>query len=276
MNYDRIESKLGFDKIREIIASRCATDYAAERTAAEAFSTEAREIRSRLALTEEMRLILLFEDNFPSSGYIDALPFLKALENPSVSLDILSLGKLGTLLDTVRRLRAFFTSAGDGVYPLLKKRAVKVPYYPEVLRRIESILDRHGDIKDSASPALAQIRARIREKEQGLSRRAEAVLRRAQAEGLCEADPCATAACSSRSTPPSSASCPALSSANPPPARPVSSSRLRSWNSKTKSANCATTRPGRFPPFCAHSAILPVPMRRNCRKARFSSARRIS
>ncbi len=188
MNYDRIESKLGFDKIREIIASRCATDYAAERTTAEAFSTEAREIRSRLALTEEMRLILLFEDNFPSSGYIDALPFLKALENPSVSLDILSLGKLGTLLDTVRRLRAFFTSAGDGVYPLLKKRAVKVPYYPEVLRRIESILDRHGDIKDSASPALAQIRARIREKEQGLSRRAEAVLRRAQAEGLCEAD----------------------------------------------------------------------------------------
>ncbi len=184
----RTESKLGFDKIRETIAARCATDYAAHRVAEEAFSSDPREIRSRLALTEEMRLILLFEDNFPSGGYIDALPFLSALENPSVSLDALSLGKLGTLLDTVRRLRTFFGSAGDGVYPLLKKRAGKVPYFPEVTRRIESILDRHGDIKDSASPALAQIRARIREKEQGLSRRAEAVLRRAQAEGLCEAD----------------------------------------------------------------------------------------
>ena len=188
MKLDRTESKLGFDKIRSAIASRCATDYAAHRVEEETFSSDPREIRNRLALTEEMRLILLFEDNFPTGGYIDALPFLTALANPSVSLDVLSLGKLGTLLDTVRRLRAFFSAAGDGVYPLLRKRASKAPFFPEVLRRIESILDRHGDIRDSASPALAQIRAQIMTKEQGLSRRAEAVLRRAQAEGLCEPD----------------------------------------------------------------------------------------
>ena len=188
MTLAKTESKLGFDKIRAGIAARCATDYAARRVEEEEFSSDPREIRNRLALTEEMRLILLFEDNFPTSGYIDALPFLTALSNPSVSLDLLSLGKLGTLLDTVRRLRAFFTGAGDGLYPLLRKRATKAPFFPEVLRRIETILDRHGDIRDSASPALAQIRAHIREKEQGLSRRAEAVLRRAQAEGLCEPD----------------------------------------------------------------------------------------
>jgi len=188
MNCARTESKLGFDRIRTTIAGRCATDYGASRATGESFSSDPAEIRNRLALTDEMRLILLFEDNFPSGGYVDALPFLASLENPSGSLDVHSLGKLGTLLDTVRRIKAFFASAGDGVYPLLKKRASAAAFFPEVLRRIDGIIDRHGDIRDSASPALADIRARIREKEQGLSRRAEAVLKRARAEGLCDAD----------------------------------------------------------------------------------------
>ena len=100
----RLESKLGFDKVRKAVSDRCMTDYAAGRVAEEDFCTDPSIIRQRLALTDEMRLILMFEENFPTTGYIDAIPFLSALERAGSSIDVLSLGKLKTVTDTLRRI----------------------------------------------------------------------------------------------------------------------------------------------------------------------------
>ena len=100
---ERLEPKLGFDRVRTMIADRCSTDYAAARVEEETFSTDPAVIRKRLALTDEMRLILMFEENFPTSGYIDCIGFLEAIGNDA-SIDQLSLGKLRTLLDTLRKV----------------------------------------------------------------------------------------------------------------------------------------------------------------------------
>ena len=124
----RIESKLGFDRVRQSIQDRCSTDYAAARTAEEEFCTDAAEIGRRLRLTDEMRVVLMFEESFPTSGYIDALGFLGPLQDSAYHIDLLSLGKLKTLLDTVRRIIAFFGSIRDGIYPELKKLARPVNY----------------------------------------------------------------------------------------------------------------------------------------------------
>ncbi|MBP5521666.1 MAG: hypothetical protein J6X82_04525 [Bacteroidales bacterium] len=74
MTNERLEAKLGFNKVREIIAEKCRTDYAAARVAEERFSTSPGAIRKRLALTDEMRLILLFEENFPLPASSTAPP----------------------------------------------------------------------------------------------------------------------------------------------------------------------------------------------------------
>ena len=188
MTNARLESKLGFDKIRKMIADRCMTDYAAARVAEEAFSTDADIIRRRLALTDEMRLILMFEESFPTTGYIDAVPFLKGLERAGSSIDVLSLGKLKTVTDTLRRILHFFSSIKRGIYPQLERLAAPVRTFPEVQRRIELILDKYGDIKDSASDRLFEIRRDLRSKEAAISKRAGAILRKAQEEGLVDAD----------------------------------------------------------------------------------------
>ncbi|MBR4808922.1 MAG: Smr/MutS family protein, partial [Bacteroidales bacterium] len=62
----------------------------------------------------------------------------------------------------------------------------------EINRRIETILDRYGDIKDSASPELFDIRKRLRDKEGAISRRATAILKQAQESGLVDADAAVT------------------------------------------------------------------------------------
>ena len=188
MTHERLESKLGFDKIRKMIADRCLTDYAAGRVAEEGFSTDPDIIRQRLALADEMRLVLMFEENFPTTGYIDAIPFLSALERDGSCIDVLSLGKLKTVTDTIRRILHFFGSIKSGIYPQLERLASPVRSFPEVQRRIESILDKYGDIKDSASDHLFEIRRDLRSKEAAISKRAGAILRQAQEEGVVDAD----------------------------------------------------------------------------------------
>ena len=188
MTQTRLESKLGFDKIRRMIADRCLTEYAADRVESEEFSTDPGVIRQRLLLTDEMRLVLMFEDSFPTTGYIDALPFLEPLLKEGCSIDTLSLAKLKTMLDTTRRVTAFLGSIKDGVYPNLKRLSSQASVFPEVIRRIETILDKYGDIKDSASDNLFQIRKNIRDRESAISKKAAAIMRKAVEEGLADPD----------------------------------------------------------------------------------------
>ena len=184
----RLEQKIGFDRIRQIISDRCSTSYAVERTATETFSTNPSHIRRRLTLTDEMRLIMMFEDSFPSGGFIDCIDFLKPLERTSAAIDLISLRKLRTMLDTLRRVTSFFESVKDGVYPNLKRMSSKVMNFPEIQRRIDLIIDRYGDVKDTASEELYNIRRTLREKEGTISRRMSAILRKAQEEGIVDSD----------------------------------------------------------------------------------------
>ena len=130
----------------------------------------------------------MFEDKFPTTGYIDALPFLVPLEKEGSSIDVLSLGKLGTLLDTISKILAFLSSVKDGVYPNLTRLALRARRFPEIGVRINSILDRYGEVKDSASPELLSIRRTIRDREGTLSKRAAAILRKAQDDGYADKD----------------------------------------------------------------------------------------
>ena len=184
----RLEQKIGFDKVRQIISDRCSTAYAAERTATETFSTNPSHIRKRLLLTDEMRLIMMFEDSFPSGGFIDCIDFLKPLERSSSAIDLISMRKLKTMLETLRKVTSFFEGIKDGVYPNLKRMSAPIMGFPEVQRRIDTILDRYGDVKDTASDELYNIRKSLREKEGTISRRITAILKKAQEEGIVDSD----------------------------------------------------------------------------------------
>lgn len=185
-DYARLEAKLGFDRIRTLVSDKCSTEYAALRVAEETFSSNPKEIRRRLALTDEMRLVVMFEENFPFNGYIDCLDFLKPLAKDGWTIDLVSLGKLSTMVQTVRKLTGFFSGIKDGVYPGLQRMSRKVKNFPEIQKRIDTILDKFGDVKDTASDLLFQIRKNLRAKEASVSKVAASILRQAQADGIVE------------------------------------------------------------------------------------------
>ena len=188
MTEERIEAILGFDRVRKIISDRCSTEYATARTAEENFSTDAREIRQRLLLTDEMRMIVMFEESFPSNGYIDCVRFLEILSNEGSNIDLASLGKLKTMLETLRRITLFFSNIKDGIYPNLKKMVSSIVLFPEVQQRIDTILDKFGNVKDTASDELYDIRRKLKDKEGAISKRIGILLKKAQAEGIVDQD----------------------------------------------------------------------------------------
>ncbi len=183
-----LEQKIGFDKVREKIAAKCATEYAAHKVAAEQISHDGLEIMFRLRLTDEMRLICLFEDSFPAGGYVDTKAFLLPLQAENTSIDLPSLRTLGTSLDTLRRILVFFQDCKDDLYPTLRQISASVTYEPETGRRIAAILDRNGEVRDTASQALGEIRRSLRAREGQVSRRINAILGTAKSEGLVESD----------------------------------------------------------------------------------------
>lgn len=188
MTEERIEAILGFGRVRKIISDRCSTEYATARTAEENFSTDAREIRQRLLLTDEMRMIVMFEESFPSNGYIDCVRFLEILSNEGSNIDLVSLGKLKTMLETLRRITLFFSNIKDGIYPNLKKMVSSIVLFPEVQQRIDTILDKFGNVKDTASDELYDIRRKLKDKEGAISKRIGILLKKAQADGIVDQD----------------------------------------------------------------------------------------
>jgi len=130
----------------------------------------------------------MLENTFPDSGFSDTLPFLKQLDSPIYYIDVPSLVLLQTAQNTLRGIIRFFEKSKNEAYPTLKSLTESIQLFPEVGRRLDLLLDKFGEIRDNASPALQEIRRSIREKEQSMSKRIHAVLKSAQAEGLADED----------------------------------------------------------------------------------------
>ena len=73
-------------------------------------------------------------------------------------------------------------------YPALHARSRGVAAFPEIVQRIDAIVDRFGNVKDNASPGLLEIRRAVREREGQAAKRLQAVLSAAKSAGIVDAD----------------------------------------------------------------------------------------
>lgn len=181
------EQKIGFDRLREQVAARCTMHAARELLAAETFSTSPQEIERRLALADEMRLLLDMERDFPGGEYPDTDEVVAKLRVAGTFLDVAEVVLLQRALALIGAVVEFIGRRGEH-YPALHDLTHGVESFPEIVRRIEAIVDRFGNVRDTASPALAEVRRAIREREGQAAKRLQAVLSAAKGAGIVEAD----------------------------------------------------------------------------------------
>ncbi len=184
---ENFESKIGFDRIRSQIKALCVTQGAAEKLESAEFSSDYRTVRERLEQTFEMRTALMMENGFPDGSFVDTEPFLKKAGIEGAFLETGEIAALRKALSMVYALVAFFRNK-DEQYPRLKALCRDVNGFPEIINHIDTILDKFGKIRDSASPELFSIRRTIRDRESQISRRIQQIMGQAQAAGLVDGD----------------------------------------------------------------------------------------
>lgn len=182
------EQKIGFDRLREQVAALCSMERGRELLAEQTFTTDREEIERRLDLADEMRTILILEREFPDSEYADMAHLVAKIRVEGAFLDTFEVVTLQKALRSIGEVVGFLRLRGEEAYPALYERTREVSSFPEILQEIDRLIDRFGEVRDSASPELQQIRRSIREHEGQAAKRLQQLLQSAKQAGIVEAD----------------------------------------------------------------------------------------
>lgn len=177
------EEKIGFGQIRDMVAQECVNAMALRFVEQMCFSTDYDEVVCNLQQTDEFRQILLMENSFPSQDFFDLSPELSRLRTIGTTIDLQALFDLKCSLRTVFDCVRFFADAEEGMYPRLRLLIEKVELDPWVLKECNTILDDKGNIYDTASELLADIRRQQRRKQNDIDRMISKTLTHAKQEG---------------------------------------------------------------------------------------------
>lgn len=184
------EQKTGFDKVRLLVSDKCLSPLGKERVADMSFSTDFAFISNELDLVDEFVKIQQGETDFPANYFFDVRYSLKRIRPEGTWMDEKELFDLKRSLQTIHDIIRFFQPDEDGEikYPSLTALAGDILVFPQLVGRIDTILDKFGKVKDSASPELQTIRREMTITMSNISRNLQSILRAAQSEGVVDKD----------------------------------------------------------------------------------------
>ena len=195
---ENFEKKIGFDEIRTQLRGRCISSLGTERVDEMAFMTRPADIAEALLQVAEFRRFMTEEEEVAGDeNFFDVRPALMRIRPERTYMEEPDLYDLKRALETTLHLVRFFnTPADDGAdgsepvykYPALHRAAADILTFPELIRKIDTILDKYGRVKDSASKTLAEIRRECETVSRSISHSLRNLITSAQAEGLIERD----------------------------------------------------------------------------------------
>ena len=154
---DKTLQDLQFPTVLETISTICNTELGKQK----AFEiTPFRDKESLMdALMQTSEYVSSFENNnaIPNHGFDAITHEIKFLAIEDSFLEVGSFRKIATLSATVNFLLNYFKKFDD-YYPYLNARASQVELTKDIVTQIDVIVDKYGEIKDSASPMLQDIR----------------------------------------------------------------------------------------------------------------------
>ena len=178
-----IEDKLGFTKIRELVAAECTNALAVQMTRDMSFSNSYDRVVRELQQTEEFRQILVLENSFPSQDFIDLSEELSRLRIANTVIELEALFDLKCSLHTIQECLRFLLRDDPVRYPMLHELAMRVDLDPSISKYLNKIVDDKGEIYDNASDTLLDIRRQMAKKRNDVDVQISRQLARAKHEG---------------------------------------------------------------------------------------------
>jgi DNA mismatch repair protein MutS2 len=185
---ENFELKIGFDRIRTLLSERCLSPMGSSLVNNLSFLTDTVTVIHELSKTSEFQHLLEFEDDFPSDNYYNVTDCLNKIRIEGTFPEVQEIFDLRRSLETVKAILNFFRNMEENRCPVLVSICGKVKQYPYVSDSIDRIIDKQGVVRDNASARLKEIRSELAAKSSLVSKRLNAILKQAQADGIVDSD----------------------------------------------------------------------------------------
>ena len=190
---NNFEHKIGFSEIRSLLKQHCLSTLGKEKVDEIAFTADHDTVCEQLEQLREFRRLQQEADDFPMQYFFDVREAVARIRMEGTHLEEDEVWDLRRSLETIANMVKYLNRNTDDdeetfPYPALHRLTENVMTFPAMLRRIDSILDKFGKIKDSASMTLAGIRHELSKTEGSISRTLYTILHAAQKDGLVDKD----------------------------------------------------------------------------------------
>src|SRR5574344_22405 len=191
-----IEIKIGVDEIRQLLRERCFSTLGKSRVDDMVVSSDSDTINIWLSQLHEFRSIVDGVNDFPLVYFFDVRESLIRIRLEGTYMEESELFDLKRSLATINDITTYLGKNDNTedkekcvyLHPTLHKMAEDVMTFPNIVHRIDQILDKFGKVRDTASPELAQIRHELATTDGSISRTLYRIMRSAQSEGVVDSD----------------------------------------------------------------------------------------
>lgn len=175
--------QLEYEKVKTLLAQHCRTEYAKEKADNLRIHTKKEFIITELQQTNEFKLIRQSGQHFPNDFTHNLHKELKLLGIPGAVLSGEQFLLIRRLTDNANNIFRWFDNERRTAYPAMAKVTSDAYYEKLVIEMIDEILDETGQVKDSASEELANIRMSLYRKRNELRRVFEKIVGKLNKQG---------------------------------------------------------------------------------------------
>ena len=180
---EQVASDLEFDRIRTMLAAKALQPTAESRAHALAPIKNSRSIVRTLNETEELRLIKVEGEPFPSLEFEEMQHEIRLIEIRDSVLDEGSFNKISRASHTVNQIVTYLKNKREE-YPRLSYIQKDLVYTKDLIDPIAKVFDAKGQISDNASPTLSTIREEMTGLRRKISRNFNSVMKDLQGKDM--------------------------------------------------------------------------------------------
>lgn len=181
-----LEEKIGFNTIRTLLKERCLGSLGKIWVDGMDFMIDHSAIELELTSTSEYMQIERSDEVFPLGSFSDVREAVSRLKVEGTWMEAHVFVELSKTLASIAKIVTFFSKRDDEIYPVLKQKSQGVAIFPQHVVAINKVVDENGEVKDSASPELREIRQGLRREQKSISRKLEQIMASAKKDGFVD------------------------------------------------------------------------------------------
>lgn len=175
--------QLEFDKVKNLLAGYCQTEFAHDRATGLEVHTEREIIETELRQSHQYRQLQANGIYFPNDYVLNLSKELKLLSIPGAVLGGDQILQLRRLAESMEKIFRWFDRERKLAYDSLAKVIEHTHYEKAIVSMIDEVLDDDGQVKDNASEELKSIRINLYRKRNELRRMFEKIVARLNKQG---------------------------------------------------------------------------------------------